>query len=312
VTLTPSAPAVAPGEAVVLSGTLSCPTAQDAGEQTITIYAHELGQGSASATVAGSATTAADGTFQFQTAPLSVRTTFLAQAVSARQHGRAVVLVAAQVTLAGPAPSGATLAMGAGRDTGGPAFQRFSGTIVPEQANRQVALKVRDAGGQWRTIAYTRTDATGHFSFLHQFKFAGEVSVKATARPHGAQRGESQTLTYSVAQAQNSKLTIQLATTASTTPPAQAPLSGALGTPAATAAPSLISGVASGSPGRTVTLLSRGQDGRYTAVASVQSDAAGAYSFTVDPTVTTIYKVVCRPQRSATVRVEVSPVAPTS
>ncbi len=307
------------GEAVTLSGTLSCPTAAEAGEQTVTVYAHERDAG-AGAAILGTATTAADGTFQFHTAALTVTNTFTLQTPTARHPVRVVVPVGAAISLQGPQESGATLPMSAPREAGGPVRETFSGQIHPEQADRMVALFVRYATGEWRKLAYTRTDAEGRFSFTHRFTFAGDVSVKAGAHPHGTERIESIPLTYTVAQAQNPAVTIVLTSSlASPAPTPASPTSTSPTTPAPSSAPgaggsatgsATISGVALDWANRTVTLLALGSDGRYTAVATVLTDATGAYSFTVDPKASTVYRVACGHHRSAPVRVKVS--APSS
>lgn len=192
----------ATGEAVTLAGTLTCPTADEAGEQTVTVYAHERGSGAGSSTIAGTATTAADGSFQFHTAALTVTSAFTLRTATARHPAHVLVPVDAGVSLVGPLDSGATLPIGAARQAGGPARETFTGAIHPEQANRMVALEVRYGDGEWRKVAYARTDAEGRFSFSHRFKAAGEVSVIAVARPLGTEQAESIPLTYTVAQAQ--------------------------------------------------------------------------------------------------------------
>jgi hypothetical protein len=302
-----SSPQVTVGEAVTLTGKLTCPAAGEEDEQAITVYEHERGAGNP--TLAGTVTTAADGSFHLETTALTARSTFTLQAAHARHHARVVVLMGAQVTLDGPAPTGASLPMSAGRNAGGPAAVTFSGTIQPQQADRMVALKARYAGADWRTIAFTRTDSSGHFRFSRRFRFAGEVTLVATARPHGSQRAESSSLTYTITQAQNPAVTIQLSSVPTTVPALTTPSTATPATPVAApiASPTTISGVAAGSPHTTATLLTLSPDGHFAAVATVQTDAAGAYSFTVEPTATTIYKVKCAGRRSAPVRVLVSP-----
>ncbi len=111
-------------------------------------------------------------------------------------------------------------------------------------------------------------------------------------------------LSYTILQAQNPALTIESNTT---TPPATEPPT--LGAPAlaatpAGAAPTTISGVAAKAANQTVTLLARSQAGRFAPVATVTADATGAYSFTVDPSQTTIYEVSAGRERSTQVRVQ--------
>ncbi|HEV2974340.1 MAG TPA: hypothetical protein VGX69_05010 [Solirubrobacteraceae bacterium] len=293
---------VAPGAAVVISGTLSCSTASEAAEQTVTVYLNGRGASSGGPAIEGTVTTASDGAFQYHSAALTTRSAFTLQTPSARRQARVVVLIAAQVTLQGPVPSGAALAQSGGREAGGTATVAFTGVVSPEQSDLQVGLRARFGDGEWRTIAFTHTDAEGRFTFSHRFKFAGEVTLAARTIPRGGERTESPALTYSIAQAQNPTLTIQLASV-----PATVVTNGAAST---LGSATTISGVALGSPNRTVTLLALAPDGRFTPVASIQSDATGAYSFTVDPTTSTIYRVLCHARRSAPIRVEVSPPAP--
>ncbi len=284
---------IALGETVTISGKLSCPSATEAGEQEVTIYARETDGTGAEPTIAGTATTEPDGSYSLQSPQLNGRTVFLVRSANVVHAARVVVLVDAAVTLEGPAASGASLPMGAGKTAGGPSKATFTGTIRPEQANRQVALRVRYGNGEWRIVAFTRTDASGHFQFSHRFNFAGVVSVMAAARPRGTQHTRSQALTYTIVQAQNPALTIQ-------SPALPAAL---LSTPGASA-PTTITGVAAGHPNATVTLLSRTDSPRFASVATVQTDDTGAYTFTVEPTQTTIYKVACGRSRSTQLLLE--------
>ena len=134
---------------------------------------------------------------------------FLVRTASVRHAARAVVLVDGGVSLQGPAANASSLPMAAGKGAGGRVRQTFTGTIEPAQAGRQVALRVRYAGGEWRTVAFARTDAEGHFSFSHRFRSAGDVKVIAVARPRGTQRSESAPLTYTIVAAQSPAPTLQ-------------------------------------------------------------------------------------------------------
>jgi hypothetical protein len=203
--------------------------------------------------------------------------------------------VTGAITLQGPSAT-APLAMSAARTSGGPTRTVFTGTVEPAEAGRQVALKVRYSGGESRTVAFTRTDAQGHFAFSHRFRFAGDVSVIATARPRGTVSAQSVALTYAIAQAQNPELTINDSVQQAPASPAGPPVG----------QPVTISGVAAGQPNQTVTLLVRTSTGRFASSATTQTDATGAYSFTVAPTQTTVYAVKCARILSALVRREVS------
>jgi hypothetical protein len=222
-TATPSSSQVVTGEAVKVTGKLTCPSPADTGEQEVTVYARQAASGQAAASIAGTATTAADGGYELQSAALSARTVFLVRAASVRHAARAVVLVDGGVSLQGPAANASALPMGAGKGAGGHPKQTFTGTIEPAQAGRQVALRVRYAEGEWRTVAFARTDAEGHFSFSHRFRSAGDVSVIAVARPRGTQRSESPPLTYTIVAGHGAAPTVQSA--APTPIPTPAPVS---------------------------------------------------------------------------------------
>jgi len=316
VTAAASAPLVKSGETVTITGKVSCPgdVEGEAGEREVTIAQREAVSGSSNPAVAGvgdGAKTAPDGSYEFTSAPLNGRTTFLVRYAGARHQARVVVQVSTGVTLQGPQPAGAALAMGANAAAGGPAKATFSGTIAPAEAGRQVALRVRYEGGEWRTVAFTRTGPEGQFSFTHKFRFAGAIEVLAVAHTRGTQRTQSQALSYAIVQAQNPALTISSAP-APVAP--VAPLS-AGEAPTSGAAQTTISGVAAGAPHQTVTLLAGTGNGPFTPVATVESDDTGAYTFTVAPTQTTLYKVKCGKTRSTLVRIVVSqtpPAAPAS
>jgi hypothetical protein len=283
---------VASGETVTISGKLSCPTTADAGGQEVTVS--QLGSVAAKSglNVAGTATTEADGSYKLHSAELKGRSVFVVRTPSAQHAARVAVTAAGVVSLQSPEAAGASLQMGAN----GPARATFTGAVQPGEAGRLVALKVRYGAGEWRTVAFARTDAEGHFKFSHRFRFAGQVSVIAASSPRGMARTQSQPLAYTVVQAQNPAITIATAAP---------PLSSSEGL--ASGEPITITGVVVGSPHQAVTLLSRAPGtGFFTDVQTVQSDGAGAYSFTVVPTQTTIYAVRSGKSRSTEVRREVS------
>jgi hypothetical protein len=294
-----SSPQVTAGDTVTISGKLTCPLPAESDEQQVTVYQRGPTSATPGLNTAGTVTSQADGSYTFQSAELTGRSVFVVRSPSARHAARAIVSVTSAITLQGPAP-GASLPMAAGHP--GTLKQTFAGTLAPEEAGRQVALRVRYASGEWRTVAFTRTDAAGHFAFSHRFRYAGDISVMATASTRGTQRTQSLVLTYSVAQAENPALTIGASSASPAPTPTPTPGGDALvaGEPTTTT----ISGVASGGPHQTVTLLARSSGGRFAPVATVQSDESGAYSFTVSPTETTIYMVICAKQRSGQLRVE--------
>lgn len=294
-----SAAQVTAGEAVTISGKLTCPTVEAASGQEVTVYQHEAGASSSTPTVVGTATTAADGSYEFHSAVLSMRSVFVVRTAGAAHQARVVVVVSADITLQGPAASGATLAIAGGRASGVSDRLRFSGVVKPAWAAKLLELRVQETDGRWRTVAFTRTDAEGNYTFSHSFRYAGEVSVMVVAHMRQERSTRSAPLTYIIAQAQNSALTIHAAP-ATLGPDTTTAADVASPTPATT-----ITGVAAGAPGRPVVLLARELgSSRLVPVASATTDSTGAYSFTVNPTATTIYKVRCERTRSTVVRVQ--------
>jgi len=302
-----SSPQVAAGSAVTISGKLTCPSTVEAGGREVTVSQRGAVAATSGLAVAGTVITQPDGSYELHSTELTGRSVFIARSPNAQREARVLVTVGGVVDLQGPAAAGASLPMGAGKSAGGPAKQTFTGTVAPAEAGRQVALDVRYGNGEWRTVAFTRTDAQGNFSFSHRFRFAGEVSVMASARPRGDVATRSAALAYTIVQAQNPAVTIALA-------PAQAPLAPADGL--ASGEPVTVAGVAPRCAQHTVTLLMRSPaGGGFTAQATMQADATGAYSFVVAPTETTVYAVKCGRSRSTLVRREVlssPPAAPAS
>jgi hypothetical protein len=302
-----SSPQVTAGSTVTISGKLTCPSTIEAGGQEVTVSQRGAVAATSGLDVAGTVITQADGSYELHSTELTGRSVFIARSPNAQREARVLVTVGGVVDLQGPAVTGASLPMGAGKSAGGPAKQTFTGTVAPAEAGRQVALDVRYGSGEWRTVAFTRTDAQGNFSFSHRFRFAGDVSVMASARPRGDVATRSAALSYTIVQAQNPAVTIALA-------PAQAPLAPAAGL--ASGEPVTVAGVAPRCAQHAVTLLVRSPaGGGFTAQATMQADATGAYSFTVAPTETTVYAVKCARARSTLVRREVlssPPAAPAS
>jgi hypothetical protein len=292
-----SADSVTAGETVTISGKLTCPSLAEASGQSVTVYQHEIGAASATATVVGTVTTADDGSYQFHSAALKARSRFVLRAADTPPSQRVVVLVDAAISLQGPATSGAALTMWNGHLARSANIADFSGTVQPQATDTGVALKVRYGSGAWHRVAVTHTDAQSSFSFRHRFRYAGAVSVVVVARPGGDRRTTSAELTYTIVQAQNPALTIGQPATA---PAALVPTPGQA---AIASEPTTISGVASAGPGRTVTLRALAS-GHFKPVATTVSDASGAYSFTVDPGETTVYEVTCGKQHSTPLRVE--------
>jgi hypothetical protein len=203
-TVTPSAAQVTVGESVTLSGKLSCPAGIEVSGQEVTIDQRQAPASGVADTISSSlapvdtAVVAEDGSYEFRSAALSTRSTFVVRFSGARHNARTVVRVNAGVTLESSATSGAPLAITAGKAAGGPSRVTFSGVVQPAAAGIGVGLRIRYAGQQWRTVAFAHTDAEGHYSFSHRFRVGGEVEVATVAHPHGEQRTESTPLSYTI------------------------------------------------------------------------------------------------------------------
>jgi hypothetical protein len=263
------------GEAVSLSGTLTCPSGRSAAGEAVTVYERERGAGSALVEV-GTARTEADGSYQLTPPTFDTDTSFSVHAErSLGAHTQ--VKVAPKVTLAGPAP-GAQLSTRGDRASGATRNTfTFTGTVSPAPAGGRVALQREyDASGeQWRTIALATIGPEGQYSITHSFTSPGEVSVRVVAHPRGPSlAAASEPLSYDIAQAQNPQLTIE-----------------ASADPISAGRSLTITGVAAGAASQTVTLLARTRGEGFVAVARSTTDAGGAYSFTTSPLQSTFYRV---------------------
>jgi hypothetical protein len=268
-----SASQITVGETVTIHGKLSCANEAGAAEQTITVYGR---QRASAMSVVGSATTSADGSYEFTSAALTANSTFSVRA-SLDLRARVVVKVGAAVTLAGP-PAGAELA--AASHNGHPRLRNkasFTGTVSPGFEGARVALQVAyvASGGQWRVAAYGRVDSEGNYSMAHAFKIPGEVSVRTVV--HGGRlnaAATSEALSYDVAQPQNPALTIT-----------------ASADPLQYGQSVTISGDAAGAAGQKVVLLAQTHGSAPTAVGQTTTDGSGHYSFSQVPLEASFYRV---------------------
>lgn len=278
-------PSLGTGEAPALKGQLICAEAGEAAGQTVAIYEH--GAGTPGFQEATTATTEADGSFAATPAAVETTTQFYARFGRSRsQH--VLVHVSPVVTLAGPA-HGAVLPMSAHHVR---APIRFTGTVSPTDTGARVTLqRERPLGsGQWRRVAVSNVGENGSFAFLHSFRAAGPVVLRAFVHRHGHRvAAVSETLSYEVAQANNPALTISAS--ASSVPFGRSVT---------------ITGKLTGVAGHTVTLLARSGGGTFTPVMSATTGEDGSYTFTETPTETTDYRVSGNGQRSAPVRVDVT------
>jgi len=273
------------GEALVLKGRLTCAEASEAAGQTVSIFEHSAG--TPGYQEAATAITEADGSFTVT--PPSVETNSLFYARFGRfRSPRSATRVTPLVTLAGPA-HGAVLPMSA-RHSRSPI--RFTGTVSPADTGAPVTLqRERPAGsGEWRRVAVSRVAADGSFAFLHSFRAAGPIVLRALVHRYAHRLpAVSETLSYEVSQAQNPALTISA-------DPHFVGFGQAV----------TITGKLAGPAGRTVTLSGRGAGGDYAPVATATTGEDGSYTFSDTPSGTTDYRVSANGLHSMPVRVYVT------
>jgi hypothetical protein len=266
------------GETVSLSGKLACPTSASVANQPVTVYQAQGGAGASGRSVAGTATTQADGSYQVTPAVFTTNTVFFAR--SERAHGaHTAVKVAPAVTLGGP-PAVAQLATAA-RGYAHAATRNsatFTGTVSPAETGALVALQVEYSatGEHWRPVAFGQVGPGGSYSITHGFRTPGLISVRVVVHPrgHGKVASASEPLFYVIAQAQNPRLTIDTSAD-----------------PISYGQSVTISGVAASAANQPVTLLARTPGGTFAAVSTSTTDASGSYTFTQSPLQNTSYRV---------------------
>jgi hypothetical protein len=273
------------GQAPVLKGQLTCPEAGEEAGQPVAIF--ERTAGTPGYAEVATATTEPDGSFSATPPPVDTNALFYARFGRSRSQ-RVSMRVSPLVTLAGPA-HGALLPMSAHRSR---SPIRFTGTVSPADTGAPVTLqRERPVGsGEWRRVAVGRVAADGSFAFLHLFRAAGPVVLRAFVHGFGHRLAAvSETLSYEVSQAQNPALTISAE-----------PHSVALGQTVT------ITGKLAGHGGRTVTLSARAAGGAYTQVATATTGEDGSYTFTDTPSSTSDYRVSGNGVHSMPVRVYVT------
>lgn len=286
VTLGSSAAEITAGEAVTLSGKVSCPdesaAAAQSGAQTeasaqhVTLAQASIGIGGRSFAAPQPVAVKADGSFELPPQTLTQNTVFK---VHVGRHGAHVaVKVAPLVTLSvSPLPTASsTRADGAAR-LSRHSRASFSGTVTPAGGSGRVALQVQyPADGEaWRTVAFSAINPDGSYSLARSFRIGGEASVRVIAHLRGTNApGISEAVSYAIPQAQNPELTLS--------PSADPILYGQSVT---------LTGTAAGTPGQTVTLLGRTDAGAFSTLASSTTDASGNYSFETSPLSDTTYVV---------------------
>ncbi len=297
VSMQASSPVVSSGEAATLLGRLSCPEGVSAAGETLAILQREHGGGESGLSEVASVTTSEDGSFELQTAPLTGKSVFIVRSLLAR-GGRTVVRVTPKVTIEGPAAGAAALTTRGDRSSGRNRFT-FTGTVSPALAGMRVSLQREYPadGDSWHTIAFGQLDEEGRYSITHGFDSVGAVSVRVIVHPRGELPIASEPLSYDITQAQNPALTIESSAD-----------------PIASGTAVNITGVAAGAEGQTVMLLASSHGQRFTPLAKGTTEAGGAYSFTVTPSLDTTYRVIDAQARSTPLLETVSapPAAPAS
>ena len=290
---------VTAGQTATLSGSLSCPSTTEAGEQTIAIFEHTAG--TPGFDEVATATPEAGGAFHYTTEALQTNSVFYARTEDGPRSRPMPVRVVPLVTISGP-PAGTQLSIGGQR---GAASARpdntvtFTGTVDPDEAGATVVLQREGINIEenWQRIATGEVGAEGSYTITHTFGVAGTANVRVVVHPHGLLPGASETLSLQVMRHQNPRLTVQASA---------APLTDGQAL--------TLSGTAAGSGPQALTLLARTRGGAFAPVATTSTESDGSYAFaSLSPAADTWYEVTgthahstilfegVRPKLSATV-----------
>lgn len=292
-TMSLASPYLLAGEQLAIVGSLACSDEAEDGEETVSVFEREAG--TSGFTEVGTATTEADGAYQFTTLPLSSNSTFYVTAGGTHSPHR-LVRVAAGVSISGPPTGTPLLAAGhrfaaAARNS---AAATFTGTVSPDDAGARVILQRERAGSneEWRRIGLGEVASDGTYSISHTFAIPGSVNIRVVVRARGHNlTGASEPISYEIAQRQNPRLTIEASA---------APLS--------YGQPVTISGVAPGANDESLTLTARGRKGSFETTATTTTDGEGNYSFGAQtPTHSTVYEVFAGRTHSRSLLEAVSP-----
>jgi hypothetical protein len=251
--------------------------------QSITVYQRQPGAGE-TWLIAGTATTEANGSYQFTPASFSTTSIFLVRSQGA-VGAHTGVRVAPQITLGGP-PVGAMLSSDGGDwRLRGQYGVTFSGKVSPVGVGALVVLQREDplTGERWHPIAVGQVDEDGQYSITHAFGAPGEVSLRVVVHPRSGLNvpAASESLSYEISQRQNPQLTIHASTD-----------------PISYGQSLTITGVAAAAASQPVTLLARTRGHGFKAVAQAMTDAGGNYGFTESPLQSTFYRVATAARRS--------------
>ncbi len=256
------------GESAQITGQLLCPSGVETTGQPLTVYEHVAGTGGFQALPATS--TGAGGFYSVIAPSLTQNSTFYAVAAGGRSATRAVK-VSPQVTLKGPAENVQLF-------TGRRNAQIFAGVVSPADTGAEVVLQRENATAdeEWGVIQRSIVGPGGAYSFTHVFGRPGDANLRVVVRTHRriSVRGVSNTLSYSISQRENPRLTLN--TSADPIPYGETVT---------------LSGVVAGAASKPVTLFARSKEGAFAPVATGTTDASGNYSFTQTPLQNTIYRV---------------------
>lgn len=150
----------------------------------------------------------------------------------------------------------------------------FTGSVSPSHPYQLVRLEEQNglSGNGWTTIASTYTDSSSNFALSHEFRLAGDYTLRAVLPSDTRNvQGDSDSITVSVQQRQHSLFTIYssdpiIAAGGSVT------ISGTLFSSKSTPEPSTAVGLYGGKPGGTKELL-----------ATTRTGPDGSYRFTCSP-----------------------------
>jgi hypothetical protein len=262
------------GEAAQVFGQLLCNHGAVTSARQVTILDRVAG---GSFQTLATLTTGTGGFFSTTAPAITANTAFRATSANG-QSGVRVVHVAPQVTVKGP-PEGSTLLTGRANSVD------FSGTVDPSDEGAVILLQRESATSNedWHVIQRGTVGAGGTYSLVHRFGIPGDANLRVLVRPHGkfSVRGISNTLSYTVSQKQNPRLSINSSAD-----------------PAGFNQPITISGKLAGS-NQPVTLQSRNAGGKFATIATASTDSSGNYTFTQTPQHSAFYRVLAPGANSA-------------
>ena len=154
----------------------------------------------------------------------------------------------------------------------------FSGIVSPADAGAEIVLQRENSSSfeEWHVIQRSIVSRAGAYSFTHVFSGPGTANIRVVVRVHRkvSVRGVSNTLSYTISQAQNPALTLNTS-----------------GTPIASGQSATLTGVVAGAVSQPVTLWSRTATGVFAVAGKGTTDSTGKYTFTQTPLQNTIYRV---------------------